>query len=313
MPPLAPPRTAPRRRIDGVLLLDKPGGITSNAALQTVRRLFNAAKGGHTGTLDPLATGLLPLCLGEATKFAGTLLHAEKTYEAVMRLGVVTDTADAQGKVIDARPVCVSLSDIDAVLPAFLGTIMQTPPMYSALKREGKPLYAYAREGITLDIAPRPVCIHALAVSAFDALKAELAFTVHCSHGAYIRTLAADMGEALGCGAHLCALRRTRVGHLSLAQAYSLDALAQEASRSLDRYLLPPDALLVELARLDLDVRQSAQIMQGRTVMVATPLQGRLRLYGAQGDFLGLGDGDGRGGVKPVRLCATGVSHEAGE
>ena len=192
------PRKPPRRRIDGVLLLDKPAGMTSNAALQKAKWLLNAAKAGHTGTLDPMATGLLPICFGEATKFAGELLGADKCYAATVRLGVRTDTADAEGRVLETHPVSVTREQVEAVLARFRGDIQQVPPMHSALKRDGRPLYEYARKGIELERAPRAVSIYALNMCNFDADQVN--FEVDCSKGTYVRTLAQDIGDALGCG-----------------------------------------------------------------------------------------------------------------
>ncbi|MGB8148513.1 MAG: tRNA pseudouridine(55) synthase TruB, partial [Azonexus sp.] len=211
------------KQVDGVLLLDKPLGLTSNDALQKARRLFSAAKGGHTGTLDPLATGLLPLCFGEATKFSADLLDADKTYEAVLKLGVTTDSGDAEGAVTGTVAVDVAESAILSVLPRFIGNIQQIPPMHSALKRNGRPLYELARQGIEVERAPRAVTIHAIdcLVIAGDMLTLRVA----CSKGTYIRVLAADIGQALGCGAHLAALRRTAVGDLDLAGAVTLAEL----------------------------------------------------------------------------------------
>ena len=211
------------KQVDGVLLLDKPLGLTSNDALQKARRLFSAAKGGHTGTLDPLATGLLPLCFGEATKFSADLLDADKTYEAVLRLGVTTDSGDADGTVVETAPVDIGESDVFGVLPRFTGDILQVPPMHSALKRNGRPLYELARQGIEVERDARAVTIHALDVLDFSG--ATLTLRVACSKGTYIRVLAADIGQALGCGAHLAALRRTVVGDLDLAQAVTLAEL----------------------------------------------------------------------------------------
>lgn len=230
------PRSAPKRRIDGVLLLDKPAGASSNAALQRTKWLFNAAKAGHTGTLDPMATGLLLLCFGRATKFAGMLLDADKTYRAAVRLGVTTDTADAEGGVLETRPVEVSQARVREALVQFTGEIEQVPPMYSALKRDGKPLYEYARQGIELERPPRRVTIHELRLLSFGGDQFEI--EVACSKGTYIRTLAADIGEALGCGAHLSALRRTRIGDFDVTDACSLDQLAQMDESARDGRLL---------------------------------------------------------------------------
>lgn len=235
------PRSAPKRRIDGVLLLDKPIGASSNAALQRTKWLFNAAKAGHTGTLDPQATGLLLLCFGKATKFASALLDADKVYRATVRLGVTTETADAEGAVLETRSVEVSQAQVQQALLQFTGEIEQVPPMYSALKRDGKPLYEYARQGIELERPPRRVAIHELRLLSFGGDQFEI--EVACSKGTYIRTLAADIGEALGCGAHLSALRRTRIGDFDVSDACSLDQLAQMDESARDGCLLPVGAL----------------------------------------------------------------------
>jgi tRNA pseudouridine55 synthase len=249
----AAPRTgAPRvrrawQRVDGVLLLDKPRGPSSNDALQRARRAFSAAKGGHGGTLDPMATGLLPIAFGEATKFLHDLLDADKTYEATMCLGVATDSGDAEGVVIAERAASCDDAAIAAACAAFAGEIAQVPPMHSALKRDGRPLYAYAREGITLEREARTVTVHEIAligVDRADPARPLATFGARVSKGTYIRTLAQDIGERLGCGAHLVALRRTRVGALDIAQAVDLDAL--EAAEPSDRAarLRPLDTLV---------------------------------------------------------------------
>lgn len=226
-----------RRIINGLLLLDKPIGASSNAALQRAKWLFNAAKAGHTGTLDPLATGLLLLCFGKATKLAATFLDSDKTYRATVRLGVTTETADAEGSVLKTRPVDVSRAQIEVVLTHFTGEIEQIPPMYSALKREGRPLYEYARKGIELERQPRQVTIHDLSLLSCEENQFEIEIT--CSKGTYIRTLAADIGESLGCGAHLAALRRTHIGQFDVADAHSLDELALMDETSRDKTLIP--------------------------------------------------------------------------
>ena len=295
------PRRMPRRAIDGVLLLDKPPGLTSNAALQSARRLYNAAKAGHTGTLDPLATGLLPLCFGEATKFAGELLDADKTYAATIRLGITTDTADAEGQVLVTRPVEVTPQQLEAVLQPFTGEIMQVPPMHSALKRDGKPLYEYARQGIELERTARRVTIHAIELHRFS--EASLSITVACSKGTYIRTLAEDIGAALGCGAHLQALRRTRIGRLHLDQAVTLSALEGLAPEQRDAMLLPADALLDGLPRADLGGSDAVRLGHGQPVRWNGPA-GRWRAY-AGGRFLGLCDLDGHGWLNPRRLIVA--------
>ena len=299
------PSKPPRRRIDGVLLLDKPAGMTSNAALQKAKRLFNAAKAGHTGTLDPMATGLLPVCLGEATKFAGELLAADKHYAAAVRLGVRTDTADAEGRITQVLPVSLTRAQVEAALARFRGDILQVPPMHSALKRDGKPLYEYARQGIELERTPRAVSIHALDLRIFA--EDRLEFDVSCSKGTYIRTLAQDIGEVLGCGGHLTALRRTRIGNLDLASAVTLDALEALPAESRHALLQPADALLAGLPMLGLDEAAARRFSHGQTVVPAgqgSPA-GQWRVYAADARFLGLGRTDADGRVAPVRLVAT--------
>lgn len=296
------PRRPPRRKVDGVLLLDKPLGISSNAALQQARRLFNAAKAGHTGTLDPLATGLLPLCFGEATKFAGELLDADKAYCATVQLGVVTDTADAEGRVLETRPVSADEAMVRALLPRFMGLQQQVPPMYSALKRDGTPLYELARQGIEVVRAPRAVTIHSLEFLAWSGDRFELA--VACSKGTYVRTLAADIGQALGCGAHLAALRRTRVGMLDVANAITLESIDNTPAASRDELLMPPDALLADLPAVFLTELDVARLLLGQSIRwVDTPAQ-RCRLSGPRG-FFGLGDVSTDGWLRPKRLLAT--------
>ncbi len=298
------PQRPPWRRIDGVLLLDKPAGMTSNAALQKARRLFNAAKAGHTGTLDPMATGLLPLCFGEATKFAGGLLAADKRYAATVRLGVRTDTADAEGRILETRPVAVTREQLEAVLARFCGDIMQVPPMHSALKRDGRPLYEYARKGIELERAPRAVTIHSLDLRSFEGDHIE--FDVDCSKGTYVRTLAEDVGEVLGCGGHLTALRRTRIGSLHLEEAFTLDALGAMTPETREALLQPADALLTSLPRLDLDADATQRFSHGQAVpAVQRPIAGQLRIYADDGRFLGLGRAVPDGQVAPARLVAA--------
>ncbi len=297
------PQRQPRRRIDGVLLLDKPGGLTSNAVLQKAKWLFNAAKAGHTGTLDPMATGLLPLCFGEATKFSGELLHADKRYEATIRLGVTTDTADAEGRVLQSRSVTIAPERAEAVLAHFRGEIEQVPPMHSALKRDGRPLYEYARQGIELERAPRRVTIHVLELLRFEGEEMDIA--VDCSKGTYVRTLAQDIGAALGCGGHLTALRRSRIGGLTLQGAVTLAALEALPPESRAALLQPPDVLLAALPRLDLDETGARNLMRGQAVRSGKIMAGRLRLYGTGGLFLGLGQATQEGSVAPLRMVAA--------
>jgi tRNA pseudouridine55 synthase len=298
------PRKPPRCRIDGVLLLDKPSGMTSNAALQKAKWLLNAAKAGHTGTLDPMATGLLPICFGEATKFAGELLGADKRYAATIRLGIRTDTADAEGQVLETRPVAVRREQVEAVLDRFRGDIQQVPPMHSALKRDGRPLYEYARKGIELERAPRAVTIFSLDLCILDGDLIE--FNVDCSKGTYVRTLAQDIGEALGCGGHLIALRRTRIGNLYLEDAVTLEALEALPPESRAGLLRPADALLAVLPRLDLDEAAALRFGHGQAVRAGEGASAeQWRVYAADGRFLGLGRTGPDGQVAPARLVAT--------
>ena len=294
------------KRVDGVLLLDKPKGLSSNTALQQARRLFSAAKAGHTGTLDPMATGLLPLCFGEATKFSADLLDADKTYEAEVCFGVTTDTGDAEGEVRERRPVTATESDLRAVLPRFTGPITQVPPMYSALKRDGKPLYELARQGVEVERQPRAVTIHDLILLGVTSdaggylQRARLAVT--CSKGTYIRVLAEDIGAALGCGAHLTALRRTRVGELSLAGAVTLTQLEALAEEERAGVLAPVDALLSSLPRVDLPPEQLGPLSHGNPVhRTAGNDLGKVRIY-ADGVLLGVGVQGEDGWLRPKRM-----------
>lgn len=287
------------KQVDGVLLLDKSLGMSSNDALQKARRLFSAAKGGHTGTLDPLATGLLPLCFGEATKFSADLLDADKTYEADIKLGVTTDSGDAEGQVMSTAAVNVVESDVFAVLPRFLGEISQIPPMHSALKREGRPLYELARQGIEVEREARQVTIHGIDCLGFsgDSLRLRVA----CSKGTYIRVLAADIGQALGCGAHLSALRRTRIASLDLARAVTLAEIdaVDEAERG--RFLQPVDALLQGLPRVELDEPAAKRFSHGNPVDLIEGLSGRIRVY-ANNRLIGIGEPGQGGRLWPKRL-----------
>jgi len=287
------------QRVDGVLLLDKPIGLTSNDALQKARRLFSAAKGGHTGTLDPLATGLLPLCFGEATKFSADLLDADKTYEAVLKLGVTTDSGDAEGQVVATVVVEASEADVRRVLPLFVGDIQQIPPMHSALKRNGRPLYELARQGIEVEREPRAVTIHSIDFLAFAGDS--LTLRVACSKGTYIRVLAADIGKALGCGAHLTALRRTVVGDLDLAHAVTLAELEllDEAGRA--GRLQAVDALLHTLPVVTLEGDAAERFSHGNPVDLPAGLAGKIRVY-ASGRLIGVGEPGSDGRLWPKRL-----------
>ncbi|MBA4741913.1 MAG: tRNA pseudouridine(55) synthase TruB [Azoarcus sp.] len=296
-----PPRRIPRERIDGVLLLDKPQGISSNAALQAAKRLLNAAKAGHTGTLDPLATGLLPLTFGEATKFSQTLLDADKAYEATIRLGVETDSGDAEGCIVATAPVAVDRASLDAALDGLRGEIEQIPPMHSALKRDGRPLYEYARAGIEVERAPRRVSIHCLDLLAFDG--ADIRVAVRCSKGTYVRSIAHDLGRALGCGGHLTALRRTAIGPFGVADAVTLDTLEAESEPARRDLLAPADRLL-SCPPLELDHGQAQAILQGRVLRAEAAPAGPVRLH-CKNRFLGLGEVGPDGMLRARRLVAA--------
>jgi tRNA pseudouridine55 synthase len=292
-----------KRPLNGVLMLDKAPGASSNAALQQAKRLYQAAKAGHAGTLDPLATGLLPILFGEATKFSSDLLEADKSYAAEIRLGVSTTTADAEGEVIAERAVSVTPDELAAALLHFSGSILQTPPLYSALKHAGKPLYAYARAGIQIEREPRRVTIHGLNLQWFEGER--FALSVTCSKGTYIRSIAHDLGEMLGCGAHLAALRRTAVGRFGLNCAHTLASLEAMLATERDECLLPVDALLQNLPEAHLAPAQQARFVQGQAVPWDGPPQPRVRVYGPSGALLGVGEADADGTISPKRVIAN--------
>lgn len=300
------PARKPRDLVDGVLLLDKPVGLSSNDALIKAKRVLNAKKAGHTGTLDPFATGLLPLCFGEATKFSQDLLEADKTYEATVHLGIMTDTGDTEGEAIETLPVDVTLEQIEAALARFRGPIEQVPPMYSALKRDGKALYEYAREGITLERAARPVTIHALSMVDYQAPF--LRIRVTCSKGTYVRVLGEDIGAALGCGAHLNALRRIEVGALDTAGMITLDELLAHLDPL--SLLRPVDALLSSFPSIALTAELAKRFLQGQRLAlgkedIAVPeQQGRVRIY-HDGRLLGTGQLGEYAILAPERLIST--------
>ena len=290
------------RPLDGVLLFDKPLDLSSNTALQKVRRLFQAEKAGHTGTLDPLATGLLPICFGEATKFSNALLDADKTYRALLRLGQTTSTGDAEGEIIAEHPVEVEQADVDAVLAKFRGEIQQLPPMHSALKHQGKPLYEYIRKGEIIERELRNVVIYELVLNRFSGNEMDI--TVRCSKGTYIRTLAEDIGAVLGCGAHLIGLRRTAIAHFDLQNAYNWQQLEAMTGAERDACVLPPEALMPGMPRLQLDAVQIKRLAQGQRLGLDTGLpDGKVSLYGAQG-FIGVGLLQGRR-LAPDRLLSS--------
>ena len=289
------------RPIDGVLLFDKPLESSSNTALQKVRRLFRAEKAGHTGTLDPLATGLLPICLGEATKFSNALLDADKTYRALLRLGQTTSTGDAEGEITAEHTVEVEQAGVDAVLARFRGEIQQLPPMHSALKHLGKPLYEYIRKGETVERELRNIVIHELVLNAFSGNQMDI--TVRCSKGTYIRTLAEDIGAALGCGAHLIGLRRTAIAHFDLRDSHTWQQLEAMTEAERDACIMPLESLIPDMPQLQLDAVQIKRLAQGQRLALDTGLpDGKVRLQGPQG-FIGVGLLQGRR-LAPDRLLS---------
>ncbi|HIU84669.1 MAG TPA: tRNA pseudouridine(55) synthase TruB [Candidatus Aphodousia gallistercoris] len=290
-------------RIDGVLLLDKAYGETSNAALQKARRLLNAQKAGHTGTLDPLASGLLALTFGEATKYSADLLHADKTYIAEVKLGQTTTTGDLEGEFVQTCPVEVDEADIERVLEQFRGEIRQVPPMFSALKRDGKTLYDLARDGVTIELEPRVVRIEKLQCLGFSEDK--LTLEVTCSKGTYIRVLAEDIGKALGCGAHLTGLRRTRVGSLALDNSVTLQALEAMAPEERLACLLPLDALLQTLPAVYLSENDCARLRNGQRLALGLEAAERVRVYGPDKKMVGTARINERGVLAPERLIAN--------
>lgn len=291
-----------RRNVSGVLLLDKPCGVTSHTALRIAQGLYAASKAGHTGTLDPLATGLLPACFGDATRFAHILLDAGKTYRASVRLGTTTTTGDLEGEVTSRLPVTVTREDVVTVLQRFVGEILQVPPMYSAIKKDGQPLYKLARAGHVVPRAPRKVVVTELSLTGMT--ERELDLQIACSKGTYIRVLAEDIGRELGCGACLSALRRMSVGSLALADgAHPLPALEAMTPDQRDAILLPPDALLASLPRYDLDAGEVRRITSGQSVERAgIPGTGLTRVYGPDRRFLGLAEVTDLGRIVPRRL-----------
>lgn len=296
------------RNVHGVLLLDKPIGITSNDALQRVKQLFRARKAGHTGSLDPLASGMLPICLGEGTKFSSFLLDADKHYRVVCKLGIKTSTGDAEGEVIEERPVpALDGAMIESVLAGFRGEIEQIPPMYSALKHEGKRLYELARQGLEVERKPRPVTIYALEYQGLEG--DELSIHVHCSKGTYVRTLAEDIGERLGCGAHVSVLRRQAVGPYGeegMVTLETLEGLAKDGFAALDALLLPLESALGNWPELQLTEDSAFYVKQGQPVQVPkAPSSGWVRLYNKQHEFIGVGEIQDDGKVAPRRLVST--------
>ncbi len=299
-----------KKNVNGVLLLDKPLGFSSNQALQKVKWLYQAAKAGHTGTLDPLATGLLPICLGEATKFAQYVTDADKTYFATIKLGATTTTGDAEGEVLTTAPVNVSSAQFQAACQQFIGEISQMPPMYSALKHEGRALYEYARAGVDIERQPRLITIQNIVMDSFDGEVATI--TVTCSKGTYIRTLAEDIGAKLGCGAHLIGLRRTETAGYLLQQSVTIEQLESMSIEARDALLLPVDSAIESLPKVILNADAAFFIMQGQPVWQGgkTP-DGDLRLYNENDQFLGLGCLQDDGKIAPKRLIKNNNSMQA--
>lgn len=277
-----------RDAVDGVLLLDKPPGLTSQQAVSRVKRLLQAAKAGHAGTLDPLATGLLPVALGEATKFSQFILDADKTYLATLHLGITTATGDAEGEVLQQQPVRIEAARLQAALQRFSGPQTQTPPMYSALKVNGKPLYRYARDGINLPRKSREIRVHEIQV--IDFKEEFLKIRVRCSKGTYIRVLAEDIGKALGCGAHLQALVREAAGRFVLKAGISLEALEGLSLAARRALLMGADAFALELPRLDLAAREAASLACGQILAYPGVCDGSRRIYGPDNRFMGVGE-----------------------
>jgi tRNA pseudouridine55 synthase len=296
----------PKRRVDGVLLLDKPYRITSNGALQKARWLYQAAKAGHTGVLDPLATGLLPICFGEATKFSSYLLDADKRYRATVRFGQVSTTGDSEGDIVLERPVTFIEADLRSVLDAFVGEIEQVPPMYSALKHQGRALYEYAREGVEIERQARRITIHSIDLVEFDGVSAVI--DVSCSKGTYIRTLGQDIGEALGAGAHLTALRRLSTAGFPLEDSRTLEDVESLPLEQRDLLLLPVDVLVAHLPEVELGVDDYGRLSHGQPVRISENCEtmSRFRVYHQETrEFVGLAEARGDGMLHPVRLLSV--------
>lgn len=292
-----------KREIDGVFLLNKPLGFSSNQALKKIQWLFNAKKAGHTGTLDPMASGLLPICIGEATKFSHRLLEANKTYIATIQLGVTTTTGDQEGEVVSQKDVVLKPNQLEETLQKFTGDITQIPPMFSALKFEGKPLYEYARQGIEIERKSRQVTIYDITLNKIE--ESIVILEVSCSKGTYIRTLAEDIGHALGCGAYLKGLERTQTGNFQLSDALTIEAIEAMSMASREKTLLPVDALLEGLSSIKLTLTETEAIKKGQAIDFNGKNYNELRLYGASGQFLGVGQPDLQGRLFPKRLIAN--------
>ncbi len=304
-----------RRRLDGVLLLDKPVGLSSTQAMAAAKRLFRAEKAGHTGTLDPFATGLLPVCFGEAAKFSRFLLDAEKSYRATLKLGEVSRTGDTEGEIIARRDVAVAPAEIDAALRKFVGPQLQTPPMHSALKQNGVPLYKLARQGLEVPREPRQITIFSLSLIAIN--EPELIIDTRVSKGTYIRVLAENIGETLGCGAHLTALRRTATGGFDIAQSVSIETLTGMTELEREQCLLPAQSLCMHLAKINLHIEDAHIFCNGGWIAApsaAATETAPFAVYADDGRFLGVGEvvlnelTHGKARLVPMRLMATGIN-----
>lgn len=295
-----------KRSVNGVLLLDKPEGLSSNTALQKARRLYRAEKAGHTGVLDPLATGLLPVCFGEAAKFAQYLLDADKAYTATMKLGEASSTGDAEGEIVATGRSDITLEEFQTACTALTGPIRQVPPMFSALKHEGKPLYEYARKGIVIERKPRDIIIYSIDIQEFAAPKAVI--DVRCSKGTYIRTLSEDIAKHIGTFAHLTALRRTETAGFTIAQSHTLEQLTDLSEAGRDARLLPCDVLVQHLPKITLNDRAVEMLKFGQRPQFAETVSNQqpIRVYDKQGRFIGLAEYQkDTGRLKPLRLMNT--------
>ncbi|MEI8055147.1 MAG: tRNA pseudouridine(55) synthase TruB [bacterium] len=295
-----------KRNVNGILLLDKPIGVTSNEVLQLVKRLFSANKAGHTGSLDPIATGMLPICFGEATKFSQFLLEANKHYVATGKLGETTASADSEGAVLQKREVKnIDVQVIEKILPKFQGKILQVPPMYSALKHKGQPLYKLARQGIEIEREPRVVTIHTIQLLELDGDLAK--FEIRCSKGTYVRTIVADIGELLGCGAHVIALRRLAVGPYQASQMVTVTMLQELVTKNdyklLDNFLLPIDSMLIDIPEMTLTADMIFYMHQGQPLVIPkAPDSGLVKMKSKSGQFLGVGEVMLDGKIAPRRI-----------
>lgn len=297
-------RNNQKRTVNGFLILDKPQGISSNRALQQIKHLFNAKKAGHTGSLDPLATGVLPLCFGKATKFSQYLLNGDKAYLATATLGIKTITGDAEGEVISEKPVRVKNDDIINLLPEFTGNISQIPPMYSALKHQGQPLYKLAREGKQVERKARETTINKLILESY--VSPHASFYIHCSKGTYVRTLIEDIGEALGCGAHVSALRRIQAGPYKETQSYAPEFLKQvyeeKGMEALDKLILPLESAVIHFPKVNLKKAALFYMQQGQSALLSgAPASGLVNLY-VDDEFVGIGSMTDNGKVAPKCL-----------